>query len=126
MNFSLLSSLCAPDFQHSWGHNYVVAQNPRIQGTQSFELFVAHLESMLAHLESWEAVVTDVTVDEVQRKVVLRVGFMMVVRGAGETVENDLVWVLEMDREGRVWKSREFVDGVAAGRIKELMMAAKR
>jgi ketosteroid isomerase-like protein len=122
MNFTRISALCAPDFQHSWGHNYAVAQNPRIQGTLSFELFVAHLESMLPALESWDAVVTDVTVDEVQRKVVLRVSFGMVVKGSGEVVENDLMWVLEMDEEGRVWRSREFVDGSAAGRMKELMM----
>jgi hypothetical protein len=31
-----------------------------------------------------------------------------------------------MDEEGRILKSTEFVDGIAAGKLKELMIAAKK
>jgi hypothetical protein len=123
MNFARIESLCASDFEHSWGHNYAVSLNPRLQGTFSFAQFTKHLEAMLPNLDSFEITVTDVTVDEMLRKVVLRISFWMLAKGAEERVENDLVWVVEMDEEGKkVRRSREFIDGIAAGRLKELMM----
>jgi ketosteroid isomerase-like protein len=125
MNFPLLESLCAPSFAHSWGHNYAVSLSPRLQGIFSFEEFKTHLEMMIPALESFDATVTDIVVDEVKRKVVLRVSFGMKIRGEN-VVENDLVWMLEMDEEGRILKSTEFVDGIAAGKLKELMIAAKK
>lgn len=101
--------------------------------------FIAHLGRMVGRLESWEEEVRDVVVDEGRGRVVVRVGYWMRVMGdigEGEGVENDLVWVLEMEgdvdgnvdgkREAfRVSKSVEFVDGVAAGRLRELMMGGK-
>lgn len=44
-----------------------------------------------------------------------------------DIVENDLLWLLEMseevdkDRHLKIWKSTEFVDGVAAEKLKEIM-----
>lgn len=71
-------------------------------------------------------------VDEVRGVVVLRVGFWMEGKGVGEggVVENDLVWVLEMSEgdSGEGWKvnrSVEFVDGMAVGRLKEVVMGEK-
>jgi ketosteroid isomerase-like protein len=121
MDFARLERLCAADFAHTWGHNYAVSQSARLQGTLSFARFAAHLQSMLPHLESWDNEVTDVTVDEARRRVVLRVSFWMKVQGE-ESVENDLVWAVEVDEVGKVRRSEEFVDAVAAGRLKELMM----
>jgi hypothetical protein len=127
MNFDRIEALCTPDFQHSWGHNYAISLNPRLQGTHSFLLFTKHLEAMLPNLDSFENTVTDVTIDEVQRKVVLRMSFWMLAKGAEEPVENDLLWVLEMDEEGKkVRRSKEFIDGVAAGRLKELMLSSAK
>ena len=83
---------------------------------------------MLPNLQSWETTVTDVLVDEVKRKVMLRVSFWMVPKGKGEGVENDLLWVLELAEEGGGWKVRrstEFIDGMAAGRLKEIMGVGK-
>jgi|TARA_R110002003_G_scaffold64_12_gene6061 ketosteroid isomerase-like protein len=49
----------------------------------------------------------------------------MRVKGKGKVeareVENDLLWALEMDKEGKIRRSTEFIDAVAAGRIKEIM-----
>jgi ketosteroid isomerase-like protein len=126
MAFDLHKDLIAPDFQHSWGHNYGVSKDPRLQGALSFDQFKAHLASMVPHLESWHPTVTDVVVDEMKRKVVLRISFGMVVKGEDVGVENDLVWVVEMDGEGKVRRSVEFVDGVAAGRLKEIIMGRAR
>jgi hypothetical protein len=126
MNFNHIEELCASDYQHLWGHNYTVSQNPRLQGIHSFSNFTKHLSAMLPNLKSWETTVTDVTVDEVNKAVFLRVSFWMVPKGAEETVENDMLWKLEMSDDGKkVRKSTEFVDGIAAGRLKEIMMRGK-
>jgi hypothetical protein len=48
-------------------------------------------------------------------------------KGAEEGVENDMLWRLEMDEDGKkVRKSTEFIDGIAAGRLKEIMMSGKK
>lgn len=68
------------------------------------------------------------SVDEVEEEVVVRVGYVMWVKGVGEGegVRNEGVWWLGMEfEEGMGWRvgrSREVVDGVAAGRIKELVL----
>lgn len=84
---------------------------------------------MLTRLETWEAKISDVLVDEAKREVMLRISFFMRAKGVEEVVENEIVWVLGMEEQGEKeqgqWKvcwSVEFVDGVAAGRLKELMM----
>ena len=123
-----MRALCAPDFEHSWGHNYATSLNPRLRGTVSTDQFIGHLESMLPALESWEATVTDMLVDVVKRTVVLRASLMMVVKGEAEEVENDLLWVFEMEGEGgemKIRRSREFIDGLAAAKLKQLMMGRK-
>lgn len=81
---------------------------------------------MLTRLETWEAKLSDALVDETKREVMLRVSFFMRAKGVEEVVENELVWVLGMEeQDGQGWKvcrSVEFVDGAAAGRLRELMM----
>ena len=83
---------------------------------------------MLPRLESWKSNVTDIIVDPVKMKVVLRISFMMQAKGATEEqiVENDLLWMMEMEEmsSGKVGikKSMEFLDGAAAGKLREIMM----
>jgi hypothetical protein len=82
---------------------------------------------MLPKLDSWKGNVTDVVVDETNLKVMLRVSMRMQVKGAGadEAVENDMLWTLHMEKEGngmRIKKSVEFLDFVAAGKLREIMM----
>lgn len=81
---------------------------------------------MLTRLETWEAKVSDVLVDETKREVMLRVSYYMRAKGVEEVVENEIVWVLgveeQQEGEWRISRSVEFVDGVAAGRLRELMM----
>jgi hypothetical protein len=128
MNFALLRTHCTPNFQHSWGHNYAVSMAPPLQGTHSLDGFIAHLQFMLPRLESWKADITDVLVDTKKMKVMLRISFWMQAKGVGEAdaVENDLLWVLEMEGVGGggmgIKRSVEFVDGAAAGRLREVMM----
>jgi hypothetical protein len=127
MNFGRIEEVCTSDYQHLWGHNYAVSQNPRLQGMHSFSDFTKHLSAMLPNLKSWETTVTDVTIDEMKKTVVLRVSLLMVPKGAEEGVENDMLWRLEMDEDGKkVRKSTEFIDGIAAGRLKEIMMSGKK
>ncbi|KAL6711011.1 hypothetical protein ACN47E_006886 [Coniothyrium glycines] len=146
MDLPLLRALCSPSFTHSFGHNFAVRQVPALQGVFSLDGFVAHLQGMLARLERWDVEVRAVVVDEVQGTVVCRVGYWMVAKSgegpgkgrgsrdvsvdSGEEergVENDVVWVLEMAAGGaqgemKVKRSVEFVDAVAAGRLREVMM----
>lgn len=83
---------------------------------------------MLPRLESWKSNVTDIIVDPVKMKAMLRISFMMQAKGAteGQMVENDLLWILEMEELGSgkvgIKKSMEFLDGAAAGRLREIMM----
>jgi hypothetical protein len=128
MDFATLRTYCTPSFRHSWGHNYAVSISPPLQATHSFDGFVSHLNFMLPKLESWKADVTNIIVDPVTMKVVLRISFWMQAKGAKEadTVENDLLWELEMEEIGegkvKINRSVEFMDGAAAGRLREIMM----
>jgi hypothetical protein len=82
---------------------------------------------MLPKLDSWKGNVTDLVVDETNLKVMFRISMRMQVKGAGadEAVENDMLWALDMEKEGndvRIKKSVEFLDFVAAGKLREIMM----
>ncbi|KAF1843542.1 uncharacterized protein K460DRAFT_368431 [Cucurbitaria berberidis CBS 394.84] len=127
MDFDRIRALCSPGFEHSWGHNYAVSLAPPLQGSHSVDGFISHLQKMLPNLDSWNTDVMDAIVDEARLRVILRMSLWMQVKGVGEgdAVENDILWVLDMDgdlEKLRVKKSMEFIDGLAAGRIKELMM----
>jgi hypothetical protein len=103
LDASLLASLCAPSYTHTFGPTYFVSQHPQLQG----EFDISGLD------------------EGARRAVVARVVYGMCVRGSGgECVEHEVGWWMEMDAEGRVVKSREVVDGAAAGRIGELIRAA--
>jgi hypothetical protein len=115
------------NFSHSWGHSYAASLSPVLSETLDVEGFINHLKVMTPKLESWDADVTDVMVDEARMKVVVRASYWMQPKGVGKEarVENDIVWFLDLvEEEGgvKVKKSVEFVDGVAAGRLRELMM----
>jgi len=86
------------------------------------ERYIAHLNTMLPRLESWDTRITDIAVDEMKRVCVVRGSYFIEVKGVGKAVENDIVWWLWMDGEGKlVERGMEFVDGVATGRIRELI-----
>lgn len=82
---------------------------------------------MLPKIDSWKGTINDVVVDEVGMKVVLRVSMRMQIKGTDEeeAVDNDMLWMLDMEMDGedlKIRKSVEFLDFVAAGRLRELMM----
>jgi hypothetical protein len=127
LDASLLASLCAPSYTHTFGPVYFVSQCPQLQGEFDISGLVAHVERMLPALDEVKLEMRDVVVDDegARRAVVARVVYGMCVRGSGgECVEHEVGWWMEMDAEGRVVKSREVVDGAAAGRIGELIRAA--
>ncbi|KAJ4370939.1 hypothetical protein N0V86_008633 [Didymella sp. IMI 355093] len=129
MDFEALRALTSSSFVHSFGPAYSVAQAPKLQGQFDFERFQAHLQGMLPMLERWEIEEKGLVVDERGRSVVVRASYRMFVKG-GEGVENDVVWWLELEEEGKdgegggwkVRKSTEIVDFGASTRIRELMM----
>ncbi|KAF2242376.1 hypothetical protein BU26DRAFT_524507 [Trematosphaeria pertusa] len=124
LNHARIHAIRAPGYTHTFGPSYFVSVTPPLQGTLSTDGFIAHMERMLPMLESWDTTVTDVCVDEARRSVVVRARYGMRVKGAEVEVQNDIVWWLWMaEDEGvvKVERSVEFVDGVASGRLKEVM-----
>jgi ketosteroid isomerase-like protein len=114
----------APNYTHSFGHNYFVSQSPPLQGTSDLDGFMTRVASMTLKLESETNQVLAVAVDEEQRSAVARVAYQMKAPGQ-EPVENDLVWWLWMDAEGKkVEKSMEFVDPVATKELQARMAAS--
>lgn len=140
MDYDSLRRLVTPQYTHSFGPAYAVAQMPKLQGGFTMDAFIEHLGGMLPNLETWEIEVKSVVVDEVGERVVVRVGYGMCVKGVQERVENEVVWWFELEEgekgsetgEGnevgggwRIRRSEEIVDSVAAVRIRELMMQGK-
>jgi hypothetical protein len=125
LNIPKIRALRTSNYTHNWGHNYHVSTSPHLQGTKDLNEFIAHMQSMLPLLESWNTEVNDVVVDEAKEMVVVRASYWMKVRGQ-EEVENDLVWWLWMEGGGeRVEKAVEFLDGEATRRIGEIIREAK-
>ena len=114
------------DYRHSWGHNYFKSQRPALNHTLDLDAFMSHLETMAPNLKSVETRVPDVLVDEERRSASVRSYFYMTPEGGDETIENDIMWLLEMDETGeRVKGAIEFIDAVAAKSIGELVQQAK-
>ncbi|KAF2111084.1 hypothetical protein BDV96DRAFT_582497 [Lophiotrema nucula] len=110
-------------FEHTWGHNYLVSTRPHLSGTHDVDGFIKHVGTMLPKLESWDTDIRDVVVDEFAKRAIVRASYWMKPKGSEEPVENDIVWFLDMEEDGkRVKKSVEFVDAAATGRIMEIMM----
>lgn len=128
MDTAALKNSVTPTFSHTFGPSHFVSLTPALQNTFTIDDFINHTQRMTPALEKWEVGVEGVSVDEVEEEVVVRVGYVMWVKGAGEGegVRNEGVWWLGMEfEEGMGWRvgrSREVVDGVAAGRIKELVL----
>ncbi|KAK7181220.1 hypothetical protein PSPO01_12697 [Paraphaeosphaeria sporulosa] len=114
----------APNYTHTFGHNYFVSQTPPMKGTSDLEGFMMRVASMTLKLESETNEVKALAVDEVQGSVVARVSYQMKAPGQ-EPVENDLVWWLWMDAQGtKVERSMEFVDPVATQELQKRMAAS--
>ncbi|KAF3927825.1 hypothetical protein ABW20_dc0102247 [Dactylellina cionopaga] len=106
-----------PDFAQSWGHNYMVSQHVQEYGTPlTLDSLIQHMELVGPLLERWDVEIDDILVDEAR----------MTATAKGEEKEavgNDMVWILEMDKEGtKVKKAIEFHDSVAAARIKQTLL----
>ncbi|KIW00032.1 uncharacterized protein PV09_08384 [Verruconis gallopava] len=120
-----IRDLCSNTYSQSWGHDYFISSRPHLNQTLDFDGFMAHLKSMTSKLESAEAKITDLTIDEKQRKVVVRATYRLRPKGCDETASNDLVWILRLTEDGKkVTSGKEFIDGEAAMRLAQLMRAA--
>lgn len=93
--------------------------------TLDFDGFLGHLNSMVPRLESAHVQISDMIIDETQKRVVVRATYRLTPKGSKESGSNDLLWILEMHESGEKVKSgKEFIDGDAAMRLKELMQAS--
>ncbi|KAF3917639.1 hypothetical protein AA313_de0206783 [Arthrobotrys entomopaga] len=137
------------DFQHSWGHRYAVSLHPQEYGTPvTLDEMVTHLEAAAPLFKRWDVEIEDVVVDEVRRKAVVRSTYKMQAKGASSTkeesegeegegekegdgegevevkevVENDMVWMLQLDEGGeRVERAVEFKDYKADEKFKKTL-----
>ena len=121
-----IRSLCTPEYKQSWGHEHSISNNPRLGHVLDLDGFFAHLDAMTPKLDSASAQVTDVTVDERQRKVVVRARYQLSPKGAKEKAPpNDLIWVLTMNEQGtKVTSGQEFLDALAVAELGRIMKAA--
>lgn len=125
MNFDRVRAIRTPNYAHSFAHKYMVSTMPMLQGELSVDEYLTHVSKMVPKLDSWEARISDVVVDETRRMCIVRASYFMKPYGAEKPVENDLIWWLWMEKGGeKVEKAMEFLDGAATGRIRELVMAA--
>ncbi|KAF2475877.1 uncharacterized protein BDR25DRAFT_278606 [Lindgomyces ingoldianus] len=114
-------------FQHSWGHNYLVSTKPGLSSVLDVDGFIAHLSTMLPHLESWDTEITDIMIDELRLMAMVRGSYYMRAKGAEVVVENDLIWFLTMSEDGKkVAKSVEFIDVAASQKLKEIIKGVKK
>ncbi|PVI01759.1 hypothetical protein DM02DRAFT_704390 [Periconia macrospinosa] len=114
----------APNYSHTFGHNFFVSQSPPLQGTSDLDGFMSRVAAMSLKLESEKNNVTTVAVDEQQGSVVARVSYQLKASGQ-EPVENDIVWWLFMDAEGtKVERSLEFVDAAATKELQTRLNAS--
>lgn len=114
------------DYRHRWGHNYFKSDKPGLNHTLDIDAFIEHLESMSPNLKSVQTKVPDIFIDETRKAATVRSSFYMTPSGADETIENDIVWLLEMDQDGeKVASAIEFIDVAAAKGIGELVKHAK-
>ncbi|KAL5376222.1 hypothetical protein PMIN02_011855 [Paraphaeosphaeria minitans] len=129
MNLDRVRAIRTSNCTHSFGHNHMVStmRMPMLQGELGVDAYVAHLNKMVPQMDTWEACITDIVVDETRRMCIVRASYFMKPSGAEKPVENDLVWWLWMEEGGeKVEKALEFLDGAATGRIGELIMAASK
>ncbi|EPS44470.1 hypothetical protein H072_1568 [Dactylellina haptotyla CBS 200.50] len=112
------------DFEQTWGHRYMVSMHPEEYSTPlTLDGLVEHLETAAPLLAKWDVSVEDILVDEVRKRAVVRSTYAMQAPGEDkETVENDMVWMLELDEHGRkVHRAVEFKDAAADHKFKETM-----
>lgn len=127
LNLDLLLSLLAPDFQQSWGHNYMIQDKPELQKPLDRDGLLAHMKTMMPFLKSCRIIIHDIIVDEPARKVMIRSSFFICTKGQDdEEVENDLIWILKMNITGdKIEHAMEFLDAAATARIMERIALAK-
>jgi len=77
---------------------------------------------MTPKLESAQAEITDMIIDETKRKVMVRATYRLTPKGSKEAGVNDLIWILGIDEKGeKVESGKEFIDGEAAMRLGQLI-----
>ncbi|KAK6421713.1 hypothetical protein LTR95_016778 [Oleoguttula sp. CCFEE 5521] len=124
VDYDRIVSLLTPDAEISWGHSLFVSQTPPLRGTKTPDGFLEHMKSMAPRLGTWQIAITDISVDTVKRSAVVRADFDMQAEVDGEVVRNEILFWVKLDESGtKVKASTEFVDPIASGRLRELMMA---
>jgi hypothetical protein len=134
-----LLALRSDDATHSWGHNYLVTKNPSLAPITTALGFEAHLQSSGRYFSDGTTQISDIIIDEYRFKASVRMSYFLTIKdktgGAGEEVENDLIWLLtfiKTDGEGselhydgwRVKNGIEFIDAAASGRMGQLAREA--
>lgn len=114
------------DAKHAWGHNYLVARNPRLSDHMDNREFEAHLTSTGPYLDSDKSAIHSIVVDEHQRTSVIHMSYFLRPVKSNETVEQDLIWTIKFTDHEDVDKvlikeSVEFIDAAASSQLGEII-----
>nr|OQO21678.1 hypothetical protein B0A51_10552 [Rachicladosporium sp. CCFEE 5018] len=124
VDYDRILSLLTSDAEISWGHSLFVSQTPPLRGTKTPDGFLEHMKSMAPRLGTWQIAIADICVDTAKRSAVVRADFDMQAEVDGEVVRNEILFWVKLDESGKKVKaSTEFVDPIASGKLRELMMA---
>ena len=81
---------------------------------------------MAPNLASLRAAINDILIDEQRMAATLQVTYYIRPEGADETIENEMIWCLKFDEEGKkVKEGIEYLDVIASRRIKDLAEKAR-
>lgn len=114
-----LRAIRSPTFKASWGHKYMTTLNPVLSQELDFDGFVRHLNRMAPALETRDNRIRDIWVDVNRRSAVVRALLALKVTGVEGLIEQDMLWVMQMNEDGSlVDHAIEYLDGMAAEKLR--------
>ena len=126
VNEDRIRAIRSAKFKHSWGHKYMTTCKPGIAQTLDTDGFVEHLRRMLPALAARDSQIQNIWIDELRQTAVVRVMLFLTTRRASEQIQQDMLWILEMDESGKqVDSAIEFLDGSAVDRLRELAFSTR-
>lgn len=122
LDADLILSYRSPGCRQVWGHTYSASRTPGLDQEIDNETFMSHIQSFFGSLQNVAWDVKGIYVDEQRRAATVRICCAMSPKGVQEVIDNDMLFVLEMDEEGKkIDRLIEYADPAAVGRLFELI-----
>lgn len=125
LDTSAIRSTLSPSFTVRWGPNAHVSTIPELQAKLDAEGFIQHLQSMAAVWKTWRSEVSGVCVDEHKKSAVVRCR-MVFTSLVGESIGNDMIWILNTNSTGdKIMWACEYLDVAAIEGMKARVAESK-